>query len=184
MNRQKKSEAKYLIANRALLAIVNRLDTFVTNHPDLKVRGIETGLIVFDQGKSSVAIPFGPFDPQKLRGWAAQFNKPEGNTPLGEALQLASQQLLASKAMRKHVIVITDGENTQGPNPVTILPRVQADAARGNAFIGVHFIAFDVAASVFDRLKANGATVLAAADESQLQNQLAFILENKGPLEE
>jgi hypothetical protein len=184
LNQQKQREAKYLIANRALLAIVNRLEAFTTNQPAGKTVKLETGLITFERGSSSVAIPFGPFNPKPLREWAQSFNRPEGNTPLGEALRVASQNLLNSKAKRKHVIIITDGENTSGPDPATVLPQVQKEAERKSAFLGVHFIAFDVAAKVFDKVKANGATVLAAANESQLQNQLAFILENKVLLEE
>lgn len=184
LNQDKKPEAKYLVANRALLAIVNRLESFTTNQPAGKSVKLETGLIIFTRGNSAVAIPLGPFDPPPLREWARRFNRPEGNTPLGLSLQLASQKLLASKANRKHVIIITDGENTSGPDPAIVLPQVQKEAERKQAFIGVHFIAFDIAAKVFDRVKANGATVLAAANETQLQNQLAFILENKVLLEE
>jgi hypothetical protein len=184
LNQQKKPEAKYLIANRALLAIVNRLEAFTTNQTAGKSVKLDTGLIIFERGSSAVAIPLGPFNPQPLREWARNFNRPEGNTPLGEALRVASQNLLNSKAKRKHVIIITDGENTSGPDPATALPQVQKEAERKNAVLGVHFIAFDVAAKVFDKVKANGATVLAAANESQLQNQLAFILENKVLLEE
>jgi hypothetical protein len=184
LNQQKKPEAKYLIANRALLAIVSRLEAFTTNQPAGKSVKLETGLIIFERGNSSVAIPFGPFNPRPLRDWAQRFNRPEGNTPLGEALRVAAQNLLNSKAKRKHVIIITDGENTSGPDPATVLPQVQKEAERKGALLGVHFIAFDMAAKVFDKIKANGATVLAAANESQLQNQLAFILENKVLLED
>ena len=44
--------------------------------------------------------------------------------------------------------------------------------------------AFDVDAKVFDPVKKLGATVVGAADETQLNNQLQFILQKKILLEE
>jgi hypothetical protein len=184
LNRQKKPEAKCVIANRALLSVVKRLEAFSTNQTTGKSLSLETCLIVFVDGKSSTVIPLGPFSPEPFQAWLRQNSRPNGGTPLGESLRSAADALFASKAQRRHVIVLTDGENTVGADPVTILPRVQKEAELKNAFVGVHFVAFDVAARVFDQLKAKGATVLAAADESQLQNQLAFILEKKVLLEE
>jgi hypothetical protein len=184
LNRQKKPEAKYVIANRALQSVVKRLEAFSTNQATSKNLSLETSLIVFVDGKSSTVIPLSPFNPELFQTWLQRNSRPNGGTPLGESLRSAADALFASKAQRRHVMVITDGENTVGPDPVTILPQIQKQAEQKNAFIGVHFIAFDVAARVFDQLKAKGATVLAAADESQLQNQLAFILEKKVLLEE
>jgi hypothetical protein len=50
--------------------------------------------------------------------------------------------------------------------------------------IAFHFVAFDVDAKVFDSIKKQGATVVSAADEMQLDNQLEFILQRKILLEE
>jgi hypothetical protein len=45
-------------------------------------------------------------------------------------------------------------------------------------------VAFDVDAKLFNPLKKLGATVVGAADETQLNTQLSFILEKKILLEE
>jgi hypothetical protein len=50
--------------------------------------------------------------------------------------------------------------------------------------ISTHFVAFDVDAKVFAPVKKLDATVVAAADEKQLDTQLQFILQQKILLEE
>jgi hypothetical protein len=92
--------------------------------------------------------------------------------------------VLGSNLTRKHVLVVTDGMNTAGPDPASVLPGLKKDAARKGASLGVHFVAFDVAAKVFDPVKKLGATVVGAADAPQLNAQLEFILEKKILLED
>jgi len=91
---------------------------------------------------------------------------------------------LNSGLSRKHVLIITDGMNTVGPNPSSVLPNLQQEAARRQTALAVHFVAFDVDAKVFDGVKKLGATVVGASNESQLNTQLEFILEKKILLEE
>jgi hypothetical protein len=80
--------------------------------------------------------------------------------------------------------VITDGVNTTGPDPAATMPRLQeAGQKRGNP-VSFHFIAFDVNAKVFAKVKDLGATVVSAADEKQLNTQLEFVLEKKILLED
>jgi hypothetical protein len=50
--------------------------------------------------------------------------------------------------------------------------------------LSVHFVAFDVDAKVFDGVKKQGATVVGASNESQLEAQLKFILQRKILLED
>jgi hypothetical protein len=85
---------------------------------------------------------------------------------------------------RKHVLVITDGMNTAGPTPAVVLPRLKQLAEQAGTSLSVHFVAFDVDAKVFDSLKKQGATVVGAVDEKQLNSQLEFILQRKILLEE
>src|SRR5206468_5435109 len=90
---------------------------------------------------------------------------------------------LQSKLSQKHVLVITDGLNTIGPDPVTVVPQMNRAAAASGTVLFVHFVAFDVDAKVFAPLKKMGVTVVGAADETQLNRQLEFILEEKILLE-
>jgi len=189
MNDPVKDEAgnaspKYLIANRALVAIANRIQTFATNSGSATPRKINTGLFVFQNDAPHAAIPFGPFAAAAITKWARGFSKPGGGTPLGNALSTASKAVLDSGLTRKHVLVITDGMNTVGPNPDTVLPNLKREAAQKQTGLSVHFVAFDVDAKVFVGVKRLGATVVGASNESQLNTQLEFILGKKILLED
>ena len=175
---------KYQIANRALVAIANRIQSFATNHTTGTPRKIHTGLFVFQKSGATAALPFGPFNAAALTKWARDFSMPEGGTPLGNALNTAGSAVLHSGLTRKHVLVITDGMNTVGPSPTLTLPTLQQQAGQQQTSVAVHFVAFDVDAKVFEGVKKLGATVVGAANESQLNTQLGFILEKKILLED
>lgn len=178
------SAPKYTIANRALIAVAKQVQVFATNSMGAAPRKVETGLFVFQGNSARPAINLGPFDAKALQDWARQFSSPSGNTPLGNALTVAGQAVLDSPLSRKHVLVITDGVNTAGPAPEAALPVLLRKAGEKGTSISVHFIAFDVAAKVFDPVKKLGATVVSAADEKQLNTQLDFILQRKILLED
>jgi hypothetical protein len=175
---------KYVIANRALTAVAQQLETFATNSATGAPRKIEAGLFVFHGEGVREAVKFGPFDAQALRNFARDFDKPSGNTPLGNALATASRAVFNSPLSRKHVLLITDGMNTAGPTPDAVLPRLKRQAEQKQTGLNVHFVAFDVDAKVFAPVKRLGATVVGAADEKQLNSQLDFILQRKILLEE
>jgi len=179
-----KSSPKYVIANRALISIANQLEAFATNSTGGAARKVEAGVFIFDHNTGSPAVKFGRLDAEAIRRWAKDFSKPAGNTPLGNALEVAAQALVNSPISRKHALVITDGMNNAGPNPATVLPRIKRDAQNKGGTLNAHFVAFDVAAKVFDPVKKQGATVVAAANEKELDTQLQFILQRKILLED
>jgi len=180
-----KPTPKYMIANRALTAIVGRLEEYVKSAPADAPRALETGLFVFAPfGKIKEAVAFGRFNAEALRAWAKSFSKPGGGTPLGEALRVASEKVLRSSLARKHVLVVTDGLNTVGTRPEDVLPGLKQRAAQQQATLAVHFVAFDVDARQFDPVKKLGATVVGAADEKQLNTQIEFILQHQILLED
>jgi hypothetical protein len=178
------STPKYVIANRALVAAAKTIQSFTTNTATGTPRKIQSGLFTFQGNQVRETIKFGPFEAAALEDWAGHFSNPNGSTPLGNALAAASQAVLKSPLSRKHVLIITDGINTAGPDPARVLPRLREQAMQGGTVLGVHFVAFDVDARVFDPVKKLGATVVAAADETQLNAQLQFILQQKILLEE
>ena len=174
---------KYVIANRALVNIATRIQAFATNSTTGAPRNIQAGLFVFDGANAKQAVTFGPFDAAAYKDWARKFSSPDGGTPLGNALAEAGKTVLSSGLARKHVLIITDGNNTLGPTPAEIMPQVKQQAAAKQTTVSVHFVAFDVDAKVFSGVKKLGATVVGAADEIQLNQQLEFILEKKILLE-
>jgi uncharacterized protein YegL len=175
---------KYVIANRALENIATRLQTFATNKASGTSRDIQAGLFVFDGNRAKQVVKFGSFDANAFKDWAQNFSSPNGGTPLGNALAEASKTVLNSGLPHKHVLIITDGVNTQGPTPAAVMARVRHQAEAKQTAVSIHFVAFDVDANVFSGVKKLGATVVGAADEIQLNKQLQFILERKILLED
>src|ERR1051325_2128354 len=112
-----KAAPKYVIANRALIAIAKEVQTFATNAPGGAPRKIEAGVFVFDKNSAREAVKFGPFNEAAIESFANGFSNPNGNTPLGNALRVASRAVFKSPLSRKHVLIITDGMNTAGPKP-------------------------------------------------------------------
>lgn len=183
-DRNGKLSPKYVIANRALEAISSRIQAFATNTTAGGPRTIQAGLFVFEGAGAKQAVKFGPFDAAAFQHWAQRFSAPVGGTPLGNALTAAGQTVLDSSLPRKHVLVITDGINTAGPDPAATMPRLKRLAEQKQSRLSIHFVAFDVNAKVFDGVKQLGATVVGASDEAQLNSQLEFILQKKILLED
>jgi hypothetical protein len=178
------SSPKYVIANRALSAVAKQIQAFASNTAGGAPRKVEAGLFVFQGDSAREAVKFGPFDASALEDFARKFSSPSGNTPLGNSLTIATRRVLSSPLSRKHVLIITDGMNTEGPTPAEVMPRLLRQAQQKQATVSVHFVAFDVAAKVFDPVKKLGATVVGASDEKQLNTQLEYILQRKILLEE
>jgi hypothetical protein len=179
-----KSSSKYIIANRALAAVAKQIQAFAGGSAAGGPRKVQAGLFVFSGDSARAAVEFGPFDAAALERFARNFSHPNGNTPLGNVLSVATRTVMKSPLARKHVLIITDGENTAGPKPAEVMPRLQQQAREAQTTVSVHFVAFDVDAKVFDSVKKLGATVVGASDEKQLNTQLEYILQRKILLEE
>ena len=179
-----RSSPKYVIANRALAAVAKQIQTFAAGGAGGAPRRVEAGLFVFQGDGARMAVPFGPFEAKPLAAFARDFSSPNGNTPLGNALSAACRAVLNSPLARKHVLIITDGENTVRPPPQDVMPGLKRQAEERHTTFSVHFVAFDVDAKVFDSVKKLGATVVGAGDEKQLNTQLEYILQRKILLEE
>ena len=173
------TEPKWQIANRALLAIVARLEKV----PATGGRKIQAGLFTFaGQGAREIVKP-GPLDAAAMRAAIKDLGQPTSGTPLGNAVAEATRALTKVKAGAYHVLVITDGMNTAGPAPEAVLPALQDQAIKSGTPVYFHFVAFDVDAKVFAGVKKLGTTLVSASDETQLTQKLNFILEEKILLE-
>lgn len=172
-------EPKYVVANRALAAIVDKLEKVNDAGP----RKVQCGLFTFRGKGGQETVKLGPLDAPSLRKWLAGFSKPDGATPIGGAVTDATNALWKIRADSRHVLVITDGENTVGPKPDDVLPKLQDQCLKNGLVVHFHFLAFDVDAKVFGGIKQFGATLVGASDEAQLNQKLNFILEEKILLE-
>jgi hypothetical protein len=176
-----KQAAKWIIGNRALEQIIQRVQKFATS--SVPPRAIHAGLYVFRGTGSAEAVKFAPWNARAMLDWVKQYSGPNSGTPLGSTIELASRALLNSKFTQKHILVVTDGINTSGPDPVVVVPRINKASESKGSPIFIHFVAFDIDAKVFAPLKKLGVTVVGATDEKQLGQQLEFILEEKILLE-
>lgn len=170
---------KFQIGNRAVVNIVDQLEKFSKTSP----KKLQVGLFTFSPQGGKAVVPVAAFDPVKLREWVAGFKKPDGATPLGNASSEAATALMKTKAGARHVVVITDGENTIGPAPEKTIAAINKEGMKTGNIVAFHFVAFDVNAAVFAAIKKEGATLLSAADEKQLNERLTFVLEDKILLE-
>ena len=155
-----KQSPKYVIANRALIEIARQIQAFATNSGSGSARRIDAGLYIFENNSAREAVKFGPFNEAAFEEFARDFSSPSGNTPLGNALTVAARPVLNSPLSKKHVLVITDGVNTYGPQPAAVIERLKQQVEKKKSVLSVHFVAFDVAAKVFEGVKRQGATVV------------------------
>lgn len=179
-----KPAPKYVLANKALIAIADELQGYASGSSGGTPHKVEAGVYTFSHNSGSPVVNFGPLDANAIRKWAKDFSAPEGNTPLGNAINVAAQRVLASSLPHKHVLVITDGANNVGPAPSVVLPKLKKQAEQKGTSISAHFVAFDVSAKVFDSVRSQGATVVSAANGKELDSQLQFILQKKILLED
>jgi Ca-activated chloride channel homolog len=166
---------KIVIARRAFGTVIDRLEAF-TQGPTAKP--LLVGITIFRGNDAVVALPLAPFNAAKLRTWAGQVTA-NGATPLGAAMFLAGRDLLSVPASSRHILVLTDGENTAGPKPEKVLTQIAEASARKQAAVFTHIIALDLKPDVFTALQKQGATLIGATDETQLNQQFEFILEDK-----
>jgi von Willebrand factor type A domain len=177
---------KYQIAAEALRAIVDQLEAVVAQRrrEGSGSFALKAGLITFRGKNVTDAVPFGDFSAASIRRWLDRQAEPKDSTPLGRAVELAGSRVLGVPLARKHILVVTDGVNTAGPDPASEITKLRARAKAQGAVVGIHFVAFDVQAQVFDPVKQLDCTVLAAANGVELKRTLETVLAEKILLED
>jgi hypothetical protein len=168
---------KIEIARRAAGALIEQFSAYAIAHPD---EPVVVGLFEFSVRKDEPAarevIPLSPADPERARPALAGM-RASGGTPIGAALLAGKRALDASALSRRHLLVVTDGENTNGIEPGDVLSALSRRPDREQP--SVYFVAFDVKASHFDAVRESGGLVLAAADAKDLENTLATLLSGR-----
>ncbi len=103
--------------------------------------------------------------------------QPLGGTPIGDAMIAAKRDLDMTGMTRRHILVVTDGENNRGysADAVSAFLATQPEDDRPS----LYFVAFDVDAAKFNGVKESGGLVMAAANERDLNQTLDFILTGK-----
>ena len=158
--------AKDAIARRAVRELFTRGEGFCQRNPE---RTVEVGLYRFDNEASQV-MGFAKPNAAAANG-PIESLRPSGGTAIGAAILKAKQDLDATGLSAKHIVVVTDGENTSGPTPA----EVAAEMAKNPSPPAVYMVAFDVSAGVFQQVKSSGWSVYSASDAAELQTALDTI---------
>jgi hypothetical protein len=153
--------------------LVGQFDRYASEHPDEPVL---VGVYEFSElggPFTREVIPLSPPDLPRARE-AVDRMVADGGTPIGDALIEGQLALGRTGLNRRHLLVVTDGENTVGHEPgdvvTAIMQRPEIDRP------SVYFVAFDISASLFDGVRDAGGLVLAAASASELNATLDALL--------
>ena len=170
-------EAKIEIARRAAADLVEQFARYAEEHKDETVL---LGLYEFSDRPgepdcrpiTAMGVP----DRTRARN-ALTAMRADGGTPIGQAMIAGKRELDATGLSRRHLLVVTDGENTDGygPEEVTAAIARRPEAERPS----IYFVAFDIAANRFDGVRNAGALLLSAANARELNDTLDTLLRGK-----
>ena len=165
-------QPKYEIARDALARIVQVTDNWHTAHTDPT---LFLGLVSFSSMCKTV-LPIAEFDAAQARAALQRVPPPAGGTAIGLAIEEGFKSLYSTGCIRKHLVCVTDGQNTVATPPEIIASQLHAQT-KGD--VEIHFVAFDTAAGQFDFLKNVNGSVVEAADGSQLESRLVDLYEKR-----
>jgi Mg-chelatase subunit ChlD len=167
-------EPKIDIARRAARDLVEQFARYADDHRDETVL---LGLYEFSERTGlpdcRPVIPMGPPDRSRAERELASM-RAQGGTPIGDAMIIAKRELDDTGLSRRHLLVVTDGENTDGfdPHLVTAGINRRPEIERPS----MYFVAFDIEAKRFAGVRDAGALVLGAADAADLNSTLDSLL--------
>lgn len=166
-------ERKIAIARRAARDLVEQFARYAEAHPQ---EPVVLGLYEFSERSGEdcrAVIPMGPPDPSRADAALAKM-RAKGGTPIGNAMMTAKRELDATGMTRRHLLVVTDGDNTTGYAPERVVQRIgqRPEAERPS----MYFVAFDIAADRFSRVRDAGVLVLGAANARELTSTLDSLL--------
>lgn len=180
MNDASGTATKLEVAKQALMTVAQRIEA-----------GSKVGLRVFGNTPptgqvqpcmdSALVIPISPFQKEatvaRVLTLAAY-----GATPIGHSLELAAGDFTASQGIKKTVILISDGEESCGKDPVGVIESLKAQGIN----VVVHAIGFDVDDQARAQLKrlaeTAGGTYVDAQNAGELETRLASMAEQAGLL--
>lgn len=160
--RRRKIEA----AQAAATDLVGAFQRYAAAHADTPVL---VGVYEFSRrgGEPSArtVVSIGPPNAPSA-GTAIKGMKTGGGTPIGDAMVEARLALDRTGLKRRHLLVVTDGENTDGSDPA-VVARV-LERQKDDIRAPLYFVAFDVDANAFDGVKKAGGLLLPAKSSSEL----------------
>ena len=176
-----RDEPKIEIARRAARDLVDQFARYAEEHPDAPVL---LGLYEFSErsGRADCRPVMAMARPDRAKAASALASmKAQGGTPIGNAMITAKRELDATGLTRRHLLVVTDGENTDGFEPERVAAAInrRPEAERPS----LYFVAFDIEANRFRRVRDAGGLVLGAANATELNATLDSLLRGQILLE-
>lgn len=166
------SRPKYVVAREAIEAMLDATDGFIAKRPDFPIK---IGVYSFSSGVRTVR-PIQPYDRAAVKAAIASLPGPGGGTAIGDAMREARPDLYRAGVFRKYLVVVTDGENTNGRSPERVAREIWTKSQRG---VQVYFVAFDTSPDKFGFLKEVGGDVIGASSGAQLKTALDEIYQGK-----
>jgi hypothetical protein len=163
---------KYVVAREALEAMIATTDSFAAKQPGFPIK---LGLYRFSS-RVTPLVPVQPYNREALRDALESMPDPKGGTAIGDAMDAARADLYRAGTIRKYIVVVTDGENTDGRSPRTVAQEI---ARRSEGSVRMYFAAFDVSAKKFAFLQDVRGEVLEASNGIALRASLDTIYRGK-----
>jgi Mg-chelatase subunit ChlD len=171
--RRRKIEAAQQAAND----LVGAFARYAAAHTD---QAVQVGVYEFSARSGEAAarevVPIGAPNPA-VASAAIEQMKARGGTPIGDAMVEARLALDRTGLARRHMLVVTDGENTDGADPALVARAFehQKDDVRAS----LYFVAFDVDAQAFAGVKQAGGLLLSAKSGSELAATVDELLSDR-----
>jgi Mg-chelatase subunit ChlD len=166
------SRPKYVVARESLETMLDATDAFSTKRPDFPIK---IGIFSFSSNVRRLRA-IQPYDRAAIRAALQELPGPGGGTAIGEAMHEARPDLYRAGVFRKYLLVVTDGENTNGPRP----ERVARDIwQKSEGAVQIYFVAFDTSPEKFSFLKDVGGDVITAGTGAELRTALDGIYTGK-----
>jgi hypothetical protein len=152
--------------------MLDATDAFIVKRPDFPIK---IGVYSFSSSVRTLR-PIAPYDRNAIRSTLAGLPRPGGGTAIGEAMREARPDLYRAGVFRKYLLVVTDGENTNGPNPDRVAREIWRKSEGG---VQTYFVAFDTSPEKFAFLKDVGGDVIGAGTGPELRTALDGIYQGK-----
>ena len=166
------ARSKASVARAAIEQTLSATDAALAKRPDYP---INVGIILFSD-RVSTLLPVMSYNRDSIRAALGRVPAPDGGTAIGDAMDAARSALYGAGTFRKVMLVVTDGENTNGRRPADVAAEI---AARSEGGVGMYFIAFDTDAKKFGFLRDVKGDVVAAQNSTALQASLSTLYESK-----
>jgi len=163
---------KYEVAREALEQMLAATDAFVAKRPDFPIK---IGVYSFSSSVQRLQ-PIALYDRARVKQTLLAVPKPGGGTAIGDAMAAARPDLYRAGVFRKYLLVLTDGENTNGRAPDRVAREIFEKSEGG---VRTYFIAFDTSPGTFGFLKEAGGDVFGAGSGQELRQALDSVYQGK-----